>query len=146
MYPFLLAWQVVSNDGHKRWMQFLHVWQNAGWSLQAILQVTDELRPLQYGSDLGWLTWQVYKQRSSTAALQNTVTRHKSRHTTAFQTSWHLYKDTSHSTMQCAYASKRWSETVVHDSTFFETGPQLGLCDTYSCHHLNDQMLGPAHG
>lgn len=38
--------------GYKRWMQFLHVWQNAGWSLQALLQVTDELRPLQYGFDL----------------------------------------------------------------------------------------------
>ena len=43
----------LSDDGHKSWMQFLHVWQNAGWSLQALLQVTDELRPLQYGSDPG---------------------------------------------------------------------------------------------
>ena len=43
---------LLSADGKKRWMQFLHVWQTAGWSLQALLQVTDELRPLQYGSDL----------------------------------------------------------------------------------------------
>lgn len=43
---------LLSADGHKRWMQFLHVWKNAGWSLQNLLQVTDELRPLQYGSDL----------------------------------------------------------------------------------------------
>ena len=43
---------LLSADGHKRWMQLLHVWQTAGWSLQALLQVTDELRPLQYGSDL----------------------------------------------------------------------------------------------
>lgn len=43
---------LLSTAGHKRWMQFLHVWQNAGWSLQAVLQLTDELRPLQYGSDL----------------------------------------------------------------------------------------------
>jgi len=41
-----------SADGHKRWLQFLHVWQDAGWSLEALLQVTDELRPLQYESDL----------------------------------------------------------------------------------------------
>lgn len=33
-------------------MQFLYVWQNAGWSLQDLLQVTDQLRPLPYGSDL----------------------------------------------------------------------------------------------
>lgn len=43
---------LLSVAGHKRWMQFLHVWQNAGWSLQDLLQVTNELRPLQYGSDL----------------------------------------------------------------------------------------------
>ena len=43
---------LLSADGHKRWLQFLHVWQDAGWSLQALLQVTDELRPWQYGSDL----------------------------------------------------------------------------------------------
>ena len=43
---------LLSADGHKRWLQFLHVWQNGGWSLRALLQVTDELRPLQYGSDL----------------------------------------------------------------------------------------------
>ncbi len=44
--------RLLSAGGHKRWMQFLHVWQTAGWNLQAILQVTDELRTLQYGSDL----------------------------------------------------------------------------------------------
>lgn len=44
--------RLLSADGHKRWMQFLSVWQNAGWSLQDLLQVTDQLRPLQYGSDL----------------------------------------------------------------------------------------------
>ncbi len=43
---------LLSADGHKRWLQFLHVWQDAGWSLQALLQVTDALRPLQYKSDL----------------------------------------------------------------------------------------------
>ena len=43
---------LLSANGHKRWLQFLHVWQNGGWSLRALLQVTDELRPLQYEFDL----------------------------------------------------------------------------------------------
>ena len=53
--PFLSSMatgHLLSADSHIRWLQFLHVWQNAGWSLQALLQVTDELRPWQYGSDL----------------------------------------------------------------------------------------------
>ena len=44
--------RLLSASGHRKWMQFLHVWETAGWSLQRVLQVTDELRPLQHGSDL----------------------------------------------------------------------------------------------
>ena len=43
---------MLSAEGHAKWMQFLGVWALAGWSMEVLLQVTDELRPLQYGSNL----------------------------------------------------------------------------------------------
>ena len=43
---------LLGADDHNRWMQFLHVWQSAGWTSKALVQVTEELTPFQYGSDL----------------------------------------------------------------------------------------------
>lgn len=34
---------------HLRWMQFLQVWQNAGWYDIAVITTAEELRSLQYG-------------------------------------------------------------------------------------------------
>ena len=42
----------LGDEGHAKWMQFVRLWELAGWSLDTLLQVTEELRPLQYGSNL----------------------------------------------------------------------------------------------
>ena len=42
----------LSQEEHVRWTKFVQVWSQAGWKLPELLQVADELRCLQYGSDL----------------------------------------------------------------------------------------------
>jgi len=91
---------LLSADGHKRWLQFLHVWQNGGWSLRALLQVTDELRPLQYEFDLEMADLANVQAAQLAPALQNSVTS-KKRNMPGFQASWQSCKDISHSAMQC---------------------------------------------
>ncbi len=83
--------QLLNSDDHKKWLQFLHVWQTAGWSLQTLIQVTEELRPWPCGSDLKMADLGVYKQHSSTAALHITAT-HWSRHMTSSRSSWLCHK------------------------------------------------------
>lgn len=39
----------LSKVQHHRWLQFLQVWENAGWGCSDVILLTEELRPLQYG-------------------------------------------------------------------------------------------------
>ena len=41
--------KILDRSQHHRWMQFLQLWESAGWGCCDVVLLTEELRPLQYG-------------------------------------------------------------------------------------------------